>query len=222
MLNLSPLLDMLLNGELAELEKGVVPFEIAEELFQELFMLVDGIYPKYSRFVKAFKEPIGDEEKALTSWQESARKDIERAFSVLQGKFQVLARPVVIRDLKLIEEVVTCCLILHNMCVADRIVDQDPRAKYDPSNSLDANHAEDSVEYSAEFQDMTKVSAAPIGIRNAEESVRILLTRKRRWMTLVNRKEHARLHNALKVYLGRKYKKQKQKSNNKRRKHGNS
>ena len=116
---------MFLNGEMDVLEKEIVPFSIGEEEFKQLYILVDGIYPAYSRFVKSYKEPVGDEEKALTSWQELARKDIERAFGVLQAKFQFMARPILIQDLKLIEEVVTCCLILHNMCVGNRVMGGD-------------------------------------------------------------------------------------------------
>ena len=174
-LNLSPLTDMFLNGEMADLESHVTPFFIGAEEFKQVFILVDGIYPKFSRFVKAYKEPVGDFEKALTSWQESARKDIERAFGVLQAKFQVLARPIVIRSLKLIEEIVTCCLILHNMCVADRIMDGNVRAKYNPANSLDVDDIEEEVRYSAEYQDMASTrnlqSVARIGVANAEETV---------------------------------------------------
>jgi hypothetical protein len=51
-----------------------------------MFLLVDGIYPKFSRFVKTVKEPVTHQQRVFASWQESARKDIERAFGVLQGK----------------------------------------------------------------------------------------------------------------------------------------
>ena len=215
-LNLSPLTDMFLNGEMQELEDEVTPFDIGGEEFKQLFILVDGIYPKYSRFVKAYKEPVGDDEKALTSWQESARKDIERAFGVLQAKFQVLARPLVIRSLKVIEEIVTCCLILHNMCVADRVMDGDPRAKYDPMNSL---VSDEDVQFSAEYQDLqesgkgtrSKNTSACIGVANAEETVRALISRRRRWMTLIDKKEYARLHLALKNFLGAQYRHEKTK-----------
>ena len=52
-----------------------------------MFVLADGINPEYSRFVKAQKGPITDGKKLMTMWQEGARKDVERAFGVLQGKF---------------------------------------------------------------------------------------------------------------------------------------
>jgi hypothetical protein len=46
-LNLSSLLELLVNGTFAELEQSsmLVPFEVAGNLFNRLFVLVDGIYP---------------------------------------------------------------------------------------------------------------------------------------------------------------------------------
>ena len=80
---------------------------------------MDGIYPRYSRFVKGMKEPVTDVEKAFTEWQEAARKDIERAFGNLQGKFQALATPIVLMDHTIIANLSSSSLILHNMCVSD-------------------------------------------------------------------------------------------------------
>ena len=216
-LNLSPLTDMLLNGEMQALEEGVVPFQIAGETFEQMCILVDGIYPAYSRFVKAFKEPAGDKERSLTSWQEAARKDIERAFGVLQAKFQFLARPIVIRDIKLIEEAVTCCLIMHNMCVSDRVMDGDVRAQYNPAHTVDLEEEnEDMVSYSAELHHLREEgrsnhkstnksvraeSVAVIGAANVDLPAQQLVTRKNRWMTLIDKEEHGRLSNALQNHL---------------------
>ena len=86
-LSLSPLLDRMIDGEMAVIEKrsGVVPFKIGGQEFDKCFMLVDGIYPNYSRSVAGIKQPITETEAAYTAWQESVRKDIERAFGVLKG-----------------------------------------------------------------------------------------------------------------------------------------
>jgi hypothetical protein len=73
-LNLSPFLDALRSGKFAEIERLVVPYEIGLEEFIFMFILVDGIYPKYSRFVKGMKEPITKKERIMTSWQEGAKK----------------------------------------------------------------------------------------------------------------------------------------------------
>jgi Plant transposon protein len=57
-LNLSPLFDSFLSGSFEELESFVAPFEISEEEFDKLFVLVDGIYSQYSHFVKELKIPL--------------------------------------------------------------------------------------------------------------------------------------------------------------------
>jgi Plant transposon protein len=85
-LNLSPLLNKLTDGSFIELERstGVVPFSFpgtARE-FDKTFLLVDGIYPKYSRFVRGYKEPITPFEEKFIEWQESARKDVESFWSL--------------------------------------------------------------------------------------------------------------------------------------------
>ena len=60
----------MLNGDLHKLEQeaGVVPFMIGEESFDKVFLLVDGIYPKYNRFAKTVSFPITAEEKKYASW----------------------------------------------------------------------------------------------------------------------------------------------------------
>ena len=121
-LYLSPLLEHLLGGTFGESEKNVVPYEIAGEEFDKCFLLTDGIYPKFSRFVKANKHPIDPAERRFTAWQESARKDIERGFGVLKAKFQFVSRPIMLRELDLIANRMATCLILHNMCVRDRVM----------------------------------------------------------------------------------------------------
>ena len=49
-LNLSPFLESLTNGQFSDLENQstVVPFNLSEEEFNYMFILVDGIYPQYS------------------------------------------------------------------------------------------------------------------------------------------------------------------------------
>ena len=220
-LNLSPLLDMILNGELEELEKLIPNFIIMNEIFEQLYMLVDGIYPLFSRFVKGYKEPIGELQTALTKWQESARKDIERAFGVLQAKFQCVARPIVLRNPKRIEAMVQATLVLHNMCVLERIMGN-CHERYDPSRSLvrhkgaDLNvQVPDDAEVPQDREDVqakhsTRSRTAVTGFENAdEEVVELLQSRRRRWVELHDKTEAARLHNAIMSHLVASNKKQK-------------
>jgi Plant transposon protein len=86
--------DRMFDGTLEMWRKdaGVVPFEIQQQLFDKTFLLTDGAYPRYSRFVKDSKQPISKPDKDLSAWQEpAARKDIERAFALLKGCWQFMA-----------------------------------------------------------------------------------------------------------------------------------
>ena len=60
--------------------------------------------------------------------QESARKDVERAFSVLQSRLGIVRNPALSWDEGKPWEVMTACVIMHNMIVKDkrddRIFDQ--------------------------------------------------------------------------------------------------
>ena len=215
-INLSPLTEAFINGEMAKREADVVPFKIGTEEFNQLYLLVDGIYPSFSRFVKGYKEPIGDFEMALTTWQESARKDIERAFGVLQLKFQCIARPIKLRALHRIEALVTTALILHNMCVSDRVMDGNCRAYYDPAHSVVplSDGSTVNVEQPPNLHDVQdrsggKRRTAITGISNADEEVLPVVTRRRRWMDLQNKEEAGRLHKALMDKLGNDYLKKK-------------
>ena len=207
-LHLSPLFRKFVDGTFEELEEKVVPFSIGQEVFNKVFILVDGIYPRYSRFVKAFKEPITKKEKEFTGFQEAARKDIERAFGVLQGKFQILARPITLMDLTLIGELVACCLILHNMCVSDRVMDQDVYARYNPAFKVQLE-GEETVDYPDKLpdecirftEDALEGIQSRISINNADSSVRQLLLQKARWKELQALEDYKRLQDAIMDYL---------------------
>ena len=78
-------------------------------------------------------------EKQFTAWQEHVRKDIEHAFGVLQAKFQIVTKPLYAFNLNQISDTVNCCLILHNMCVEERVMGEITR--YQPDFCLDENVA---------------------------------------------------------------------------------
>ena len=63
-----------------------VPFTVNEHGYPWGYYLCDGIYPDFSTFVKAFKHPPDLRRDVFRIKQESARKDIERAFGVLKAK----------------------------------------------------------------------------------------------------------------------------------------
>ncbi|XP_076892496.1 uncharacterized protein LOC143544237 [Bidens hawaiensis] len=64
------------------------------EHFKYGYYLVDGIYSEWGTLVQAYASPLSDKRKYFTKRQESARKDIERAFGVLKKKWALLANPI--------------------------------------------------------------------------------------------------------------------------------
>ncbi|GKD75395.1 serine/threonine-protein kinase STY17-like protein [Tanacetum coccineum] len=59
------------------------------------YYLVDGIYPELVPLVKTIPEPADEDHKRIfyKQKQESARKDVERAFGVLKKKWAILVNP---------------------------------------------------------------------------------------------------------------------------------
>ena len=57
------------------------------------YYLTDGIYPKYATFVQAINPPITPKEKLFMQRHEATRKDVERAFGVLQSKWGITQGP---------------------------------------------------------------------------------------------------------------------------------
>ncbi len=117
--NWSCLLKAFLDGSFA----SNVDFEytVDDKLFQRLWLAVDGIYPELSGFVKTIEEPLNQKSNAFAKWQEGTRKDIERAFGVLQRKFQALVRKIELWYVGDIGAVVNTTIMLNNLMVAQWI-----------------------------------------------------------------------------------------------------
>nr|XP_043630363.1 protein ALP1-like [Erigeron canadensis] len=135
-LNRSPLYDTTRNGTTPDKS-----FLLRGRLYRRGYLLTDGIYPKWSTFVKAYPHPVDPKEVKFKRVQEAARKDVERAFGVLKGKWKILERPIRIMDKEKIGKVVDTCCILHNMIIKDdgraispvHIMDPPVPVAYDPT-----------------------------------------------------------------------------------------
>ena len=83
------------------------------------YYLADGIYPKWATFVKTIPSPKGNKQIHFAKSQESARKDVERAFGVLQARFAIVRGPARLWKLEVLKDIMKACIILHNMIVED-------------------------------------------------------------------------------------------------------
>lgn len=52
-----------------EIDSGAILWKIGNDWFNKSYVWVDGIYPQYSRFVKAIKHPASKEENNFNNWQ---------------------------------------------------------------------------------------------------------------------------------------------------------
>ncbi|XP_071705017.1 uncharacterized protein [Rutidosis leptorrhynchoides] len=109
-LNYSPLFNSIKDGTTPP-----SPFDVNGHHYDRVYYLDDGIYPDWTMLVKEPHASTDEPRKKFKRFQESARKDIERAFGVLQGRFAMLKTPARSLDFKKIRRHMYACLVLHNI-----------------------------------------------------------------------------------------------------------
>lgn len=84
------------------------------------FYFANRIYPDFAIFVKTVRQPMSDistKENAFAKAEDDLRKNIERAFSVLIMRFQILKQPCRLWNQDDMMYVMKSCIILHNVIV---------------------------------------------------------------------------------------------------------
>nr|XP_043639432.1 uncharacterized protein LOC122610516 [Erigeron canadensis] len=96
-----------------------VEFSVNGHRFGKGYHQAYGIYPELVTLVKSFKCPMDTKTTKFKRYQEAARKDVERAFGVLQGRWQIIEQQARAYSVNKIKRIMLCCVILHNMIVED-------------------------------------------------------------------------------------------------------
>ncbi|GJZ03163.1 ALP1-like protein isoform X1 [Tanacetum coccineum] len=128
----SPLFDDLLD-DLAP----VVPYVVNGVEYRNGYYLADGIYPEWASFVKSFTVATDPKHTYFKQRQESARKDVERAFGVLQGRWGLIQQPARAYEVNTLRRIMYAGIIMHNMILEDQnmsVVDLN-RAYSNPARS---------------------------------------------------------------------------------------
>ncbi|KAM2046742.1 hypothetical protein ACFX1T_005493 [Malus domestica] len=84
----SPLFNNLMEGKAPQLD-----YYINDRQYNMGYYLPDGIYLKWATLVQAIPSPRNDAEKLFTSHQEAYRKDVEKAFGILQARWKIISEP---------------------------------------------------------------------------------------------------------------------------------
>ncbi|XP_020988306.1 uncharacterized protein LOC110276072 [Arachis duranensis] len=113
-LDRSPVFDDILNDRTPE-----VNYTINGNNYTMGYYLADGIYPEWVTFVKSISKPQGEKRKLFAQYQEGQRKDVKRAFEVLQARFVIIRGPARFWEKKKLANIMRACIILHNMIVED-------------------------------------------------------------------------------------------------------
>jgi hypothetical protein len=77
----------------ANLAEGTTPevnYTINGHDYTMSYYLADGIYPSWATLVKSISLPMGNKKKYFAKAQEAARKNVKRAFGVLQSRFAIV------------------------------------------------------------------------------------------------------------------------------------
>lgn len=95
----------------------VDPYTINRHERDWLYFLTDGIYPKWSIYVKTIPDALRELEKhfKFATRHEHVRKDVERCFGTLIQRFRILQYPLRSWYTSDIDLILRACVIMHNM-----------------------------------------------------------------------------------------------------------
>jgi hypothetical protein len=115
-LDRSPLIHNMLTGEARDMHYVVNGCE-----YDRYYLLADGIYAQWSCFVQSIALPSDEKRAHFAERQEAVRKDVERCFGVLQGRFAIVKNPCRQWSMDVISDIMFACCILHNMILEDEV-----------------------------------------------------------------------------------------------------
>ena len=123
----SPVFNDVLRGEAPN-----ITYEINNTIYQTGYYLADGIYPRWTTFVKTIPHPRSHKQKFFARYQEGYRKDVERCFGILQARWAIIRGAARLFDEEVLRSIMMTCIILHNMIVEDEY-DYDADDVYEPN-----------------------------------------------------------------------------------------
>ncbi|XP_038697880.1 uncharacterized protein LOC119995440 [Tripterygium wilfordii] len=106
-------------GKLLQGHSPPVHYNVNDRHYLLGYYLVDGIYPSWATFVKTIPMPQTNKASHFKKLQESCRKDVERAFGVLQARFAIVRGSARYFKRSTLHDIMLACIIMHNMIIED-------------------------------------------------------------------------------------------------------
>ncbi|CAL9005855.1 unnamed protein product [Prunus brigantina] len=122
----SPVFNDVLRGEAPK-----ITYEVNNTVYQTGYYLADGIYQRWTTFVKSLPHPRTQKQKLFATYQEGYRKDVERCFGILQARWAIIRGAASMFDEEVLRSIMMTCIILHNMIVEDEY-DYEAEDVYEP------------------------------------------------------------------------------------------
>ncbi|XP_020412834.1 uncharacterized protein LOC109947306 [Prunus persica] len=122
----SPVFNDVLRGEGPN-----ITYQINNTVYHNGYYLADGIYLRWTTFVKSIPHPRSHKEFFCAAYQEGYRKDVERCFGIFQARWAIIRDAARLFEEEVLRSIMMTCIILHNMIVEDEY-DYDANEVYEP------------------------------------------------------------------------------------------
>ena len=159
-LDRSPLFDDIEYGRAPEIN-----FTVNGNQYDLGYYLADGIYPPWATIVQSIRLPQTPKDKLYAEHQEAARKDVERAFGVLQARFAIVRCEARSWKVDVLGKIMRACVILHNMIV------EDERHTY--SRQFNSFENDDPENTDSTFSFGTNISDVPLAAQRIANRARL-------------------------------------------------
>ncbi|XP_021824033.1 protein ALP1-like [Prunus avium] len=110
----SPVFNDVLRGEAPN-----ITYQINNTVYQNGYYLADGIYPRWTTFVKSIPHPRSQKQNFFATYQKGHRKNVERCFGILQARWAIIRGTARMFDEEVLRSIMMTCIILHNVIVED-------------------------------------------------------------------------------------------------------